>query len=121
MARILITDDDENYRRVVKVALTVRGHEVKEASNGFEAVEQMKRHPADLILLDWQMPGMGGEEASRELRQISDAPIILVSAADRSSEARALGLEGAMRKPVDFGALVGIVEATLAARGEPTQ
>lgn len=118
MARILITDDDESYRRVVRVALTVRGHEVKEASNGFEAVEQMKRDPADLVLLDWQMPGMGGEEASRALREISDAPIILVSAADRSDEAKALGLDGALRKPVDFGVLVGMIEATLAPGGE---
>ena len=116
MARILVTDDDASYRRVVKMALGLGGHEVREASNGFEALDIMKTQLADLVLLDWQMPGMGGEETARKLAEICDAPIVVVSSAERSAEAKALGLAGALQKPVDFPALMSLIDSVLAAR-----
>lgn len=106
MARVLIVDDDAQFRRVVRLALAIRGYDVSEAANGREGVEQLQAHAPDLVLLDWQMPVMDGQETCRRIRAVSRVPIIVVSAADRREEALANGLSGCLAKPVDIDALL---------------
>ncbi len=113
VAKVLIVDDDARFRRVVGIALRVRGYEVREAADGREAVRQMTAAPADIVLLDWQMPGMNGAETSRAIREVSQAPVIVVSALDRCKEALAHGLNGSLTKPVDVDTLVGRIESAL--------
>lgn len=114
MAKVLVVDDDPQFRRAVRVALTVRGHEVVEAAGGFQAVAVMRwSPPPDLVLLDWQMPGMGGEETCRAIRRVSTVPIIVVSALDRSKDAVSNGLSGSLTKPIGIETLLQCVESAL--------
>ena len=113
VARILVVDDDSQFRRVLRIALTASGHQVCEAANGFEALSKVRASPLDLVLLDWQMPGMAGEETCRAMRRFSRAPIIVVSALDRSREAAAYGLDGSLTKPVEIDVLLGRIDSAL--------
>jgi two-component system OmpR family response regulator len=92
MPRILIADDEPNIRDVVAFALTRAGHDVSTARNGNEALQQARRAPPDLIVLDIGMPEMDGLEVCRQLRKSSDVPILFLSARDDEID-RALGLE----------------------------
>src|SRR5690606_24711281 len=92
MPRILIADDEPNIRDVISFALTRAGHSVTTARNGNEALQQARRTPPDLVVLDIGMPEMDGLEVCRQLRKISDVPILFLSA--RADEIdRVLGLE----------------------------
>jgi CheY-like chemotaxis protein len=113
LARVLVIDDDPQFRRAARLALTVWGHQVSEAADGFEAMEQMRASAPDLVLLDWQMPGMGGEETCRAMRAVSQVPIIVVSAIDRSKEALAHGLSGSLTKPVAATTLLNCTDRAL--------
>src|ERR1700687_3616724 len=67
---ILIVDDETQIRRVLRAGLSSQGYEILEAETGEEAIETvLKQHP-DLVLLDVNMPGMGGIETCRRLRSI---------------------------------------------------
>ncbi len=74
-ANILVVDDEPQIRRVLRSTLSARGYVITEAKTGEEALEWMRKEPPDLILLDMNMPGIGGIEACREIRRGSDAPI----------------------------------------------
>jgi CheY-like chemotaxis protein len=80
--RILIVEDNSDVRRLYAIALNQRGCEVKLAANGAEAVERIASDRPDVILLDWLMPLMDGEEVlarlSRE-RGLPPIPIIVIS------------------------------------------
>lgn len=81
MAKILIADDEPLMRRLISDFLKRDGHEVKEASDGEEAVRLFKSiGEINLAILDIMMPNMDGWEATRQIRALSDIPIILVSA-----------------------------------------
>jgi two-component system, OmpR family, KDP operon response regulator KdpE len=55
--RILVVDDDPQIRRVMRVTLTAQGYEVDDARSGEEALENLRGHPSDLVVLDMNMPG----------------------------------------------------------------
>jgi len=78
-ATILVVDDEPQLRRAMKATLTDLGYSVMEAKSGEEALNSLRRDPADLILLDLNMPGIGGLETCRAIRETSDTPIIVVS------------------------------------------
>ncbi len=113
MARILIVDDDPQSRRIMRIALTVNGHEITEASNGAEALNRIPKSEFDLVLLDWLMPVMGGEETCRAIRAVSEVPVIVVSARDRAKDALAAGAFASLTKPVDIRVLLGCIEVAL--------
>src|SRR5207302_1210186 len=69
---ILIVDDEPQIRRVLRTTLTAQGYQVADARSGEEALECVRKDHFDLILLDLNMPGMGGLDACRELRARSD-------------------------------------------------
>jgi two-component system, sensor histidine kinase and response regulator len=67
--KILVVDDDEMSRRMMRLLLTREGHDIQVAANGVEAVEAVKEQKFDIVFMDLQMPTMGGVEASREIRE----------------------------------------------------
>ena len=77
--KILVVDDDPQIRRVMRATLSGQHYEVLEARNGEEALERFRAEMPDLVLLDLNMPGMGGLETCRSLRGGSEAPIIILS------------------------------------------
>jgi CheY-like chemotaxis protein len=80
---ILVVDDEEEIRRVMRLTLTIAGYDVREAENGEKALESLRRNPPDLILLDVLMPGMDGFEVCRIVRAdpaTADIPILILSA-----------------------------------------
>ena len=78
-ANILVVDDEPQIRRVMRATLTSQGYVITEAKTGEEALESVRKQRPDLVLLDVSMPGIGGIEACREIRRMSDAPIIMLT------------------------------------------
>jgi len=78
-ATILVVDDEPQNRRVLRETLTSQGYVIIDAKTGEEGVESVRKNKPDLVLLDVNMPGMGGIEACREIRRSSDAPIIMLT------------------------------------------
>jgi two-component system KDP operon response regulator KdpE len=78
-ATILVVDDEPQIRRVLRSTLTSQGYVIIDAKTGEEGVESVRKNKPDLVLLDVNMPGMGGIEACREIRRSSDAPVIMLT------------------------------------------
>ena len=84
--KVLVIDDDPQIRRVMKVILTGERYEVVEARSGESALLKFREFLPDLVLLDLNMPGMGGLETCRSIRDASDVPIIIVTVRREESE-----------------------------------
>src|SRR5664280_845041 len=81
--RVLLVDDDVAMRRALRTSLTACGYLVEEAEDGEEAIETIRRRPADLVLLDMQMPGMGGLDTCRRIRPLLPrAGIVMITVCD---------------------------------------
>jgi two-component system response regulator (stage 0 sporulation protein F) len=116
LARILIVDDDAMVRQLLRIVLRHLGHEVVEAQNGREGLQQYQAQPADVVITDMQMPEMGGLEMIQEIqRDFPEAMMIAISGGPRSSldAAKALGVLGTFEKPFSLIALRDTVEALL--------
>jgi two-component system OmpR family response regulator len=90
--KVLIADDEPNIREVISFALERAGFTIATARNGVEALQQVRRSPPDLIILDIGMPEFDGLDVCREVRKSSDVPILFLSARDDEID-RVLGLE----------------------------
>jgi two-component system KDP operon response regulator KdpE len=112
---ILIVDDDPQFRRVIHLALDSRGYEVEDAANGEEALHAVTADSPDLILLDWQLPGMDGIQTCRELRLSSVVPVIMISGNCSMSREAALdaGANDYLRKPFSVEDLLVRIKSTL--------
>ena len=78
---ILIVDDEPNVRLVFRTALESTGYSVSEVEDGASALDRLEESPADLVLLDLKMPGIGGMETLRRLRDAgNDVPVVIVTA-----------------------------------------
>ncbi|HEY7723276.1 MAG TPA: response regulator transcription factor [Pedococcus sp.] len=91
MADVLVVDDDRTVREVVVSYLRAGGHEVTEAGDGESALTAMQRRRADLVVLDLMLPGLGGLEVCRRLRETTDVPIIMLTALGAETD-RVVGL-----------------------------
>ncbi|MCW2747318.1 MAG: response regulator receiver, partial [Nocardioidaceae bacterium] len=80
MTRVLVVEDEESYSEALSYVLRKEGFEVSLAATGHEALTEFDRTGADIVLLDLMLPGIPGTEVCRQLRQISNVPIIMVSA-----------------------------------------
>jgi two-component system response regulator ResD len=80
MARLLVVDDEEKLRALIKRYAAFDGHEVVEAGDGMEAVAICQKGIFDIIIMDIMMPELDGFSAVREIRKFSDTPIIMLSA-----------------------------------------
>jgi DNA-binding response OmpR family regulator len=80
MATILLVDDEQNLVELLRGTLEREGYTVLEAFDGLTAVEMARRHPIDLIVLDVMLPDLDGIEVCRQIRQFSDAYVIMLTA-----------------------------------------
>ena len=114
--KILVADDDLNICDVLKLYLDNEGYEVKTANDGVEGVSYFKMYDPDLVLLDVMMPKKDGWQVCREIREISQKPIIMITAKDDVFD-KVLGLElGAddfVVKPFDMKELSARIKAVL--------
>ncbi len=79
-AKILVVDDEERIRRLLKMYLERENYVIEEADNGNDALDKAFKNEYDLILLDLMMPGKDGIEVCRELREKKSTPIIMLTA-----------------------------------------
>lgn len=77
---ILIVDDEERIRTVLREYLSHSGYKIIEACDGLEAIDKVKKFPIDLIIMDVMMPNLDGISAVREIKKEYDIPIIMLSA-----------------------------------------
>ena len=125
-AKILIVDDAQQVRRVLRTALSSEGYTTYEAASGEEALDSIRTAVPDAILLDVNMPGMGGLEACREIRRTMDVPILMLTV--RNSErdkvlALDAGADDYVVKPFGMQELLARIRAALrrrTARGKAT-
>ena len=115
-ATILVVDDDSQIRRVMRTALSSHGYTITEARNGEEAIKKVRAERLDLIILDLNMPDMDGIEVCREIRVVSNLPIIMltVRSADKD-KVRALdaGADDYVVKPFGIDELLARIRAAL--------
>ena len=90
--KILVVDDEASIRRILETRLKMAGYNVVTAEDGEEAVELFNKTSPDLVILDVMMPKMDGYGVTREIRRVSDIPIIILTALGDVSE-RITGLE----------------------------
>ncbi|KAB2344783.1 response regulator transcription factor [Actinomadura rudentiformis] len=90
--RILVVDDDPTVAEVVARYLLRDGHQVECVADGVEALRRAQGDPPDLVVLDLMLPGMGGLEVCRRLRQTSPVPIVMLTALGQETD-RLVGLE----------------------------
>ncbi len=118
MATILVIDDQESIRALLRVALEVAGHEVLEASNGRLGLEVYRERSADLIITDIVMPEMDGLEMMLELtRGFLNVKVIAMSGGLESAGplnvAKLLGARQTFQKPFDMNQLLSAVRYEL--------
>lgn len=80
MSKILVVDDEEKIRLIIKKYGEFEGHEIKEASDGMEAVEMCSKEDFDLIILDVMMPELDGFSTCKMIKSKKDIPVIMLSA-----------------------------------------
>ncbi len=121
MSRILIVDDDQQIRNMLRITLEREGHDVVEAADGLQAVKVYKTDVVDLVITDIVMPEKEGIELIMELKGMDPAvKIIAISGGGRINPedylkwARRFGVENTFSKPVDRQKLLAAVAHLLA-------
>jgi DNA-binding response OmpR family regulator len=117
--RVLIAEDDESLRALMRMTIDVGGLDIDEAGDGNSALQAARAAPPDLVLLDWMMPGLSGLDLCRALRAdpaTAGATIVMVTArvlpADRAA-ATAAGVDHYVGKPFSPVALLDTVRYAL--------
>ncbi len=116
IGRVLVVDDDPQIRRAMKATLTSRGYEVSDSRTGEEALDKLRSGTYDLVLLDMNMPGIGGIETCGLIRSSSDIAIIMltVSSSEKDKvEALDAGADDYVTKPFSMPELLARIRATL--------
>ena len=115
---ILIVEDDDDLRELVKAMLEMEDFHVQTAQHGREALERVREHMPDLILLDMKMPVMDGSSFALEFRARHgrSVPIVVITAAQHAaSRALEIGASGWVAKPFGFDELISAVRSHLRA------
>jgi CheY-like chemotaxis protein len=119
VATVLLVEDTEDNRQMMRRLLEMSGYRVVEATNGREAVEVASEERPRIILMDLSLPLIDGLAATRRIRSLPDlrnVPIIAVSAhdtADFHNEALAAGCNAYITKPIDYSELEAVVDGLL--------
>jgi DNA-binding response OmpR family regulator len=120
-ARILVVDDDAITRELLRGTLERAGHEVREAPDGRDGLRDLYANAPDLVILDVQMPEMDGWATLERIRDLSDVPVLMLTARGAELE-RVRGLQGGaddyVVKPFGRQELVARVQALLRRTGE---
>jgi DNA-binding response OmpR family regulator len=107
-ATILIVDDDDSIRSLLRQELTDGGYLIEEAKNGKDALESVRNHQPDLIILDVMMPEMNGFEVASILKndpKTQDIPIIILSVVQDKARGYRIGVDRYLTKPIDTNQL----------------
>src|SRR6202158_3411769 len=114
--RILVVDDEPQIRRIMRTTLTGAGYEVDDAKTGEEGLTKAREFRPDLVLLDINMPGMGGLATCRELRADPNVAIIMLTVHNTEAakvEALDAGADDFVTKPFSTPALLARIRAAL--------
>lgn len=115
-ADILIVDDNPEIREIIQILLSGEGYQVHEAANGHQVLLLLKQTSFDLIILDIMMPGLNGYQTCLEIRKITNAPILFLSARTQESD-KTLGFSSGgddyLAKPFSYAELVSRAKALL--------
>lgn len=115
-SKILIVDDNPEIREIIEILLTGEGFQTCQAKDGPTALELLKERDFDLIILDIMMPGMNGYQTCLEIRKISNAPILFLSARTKDSD-KTLGFSSGgddyLAKPFSYNELISRVKALI--------
>jgi CheY-like chemotaxis protein len=124
MPRLLLVDDDDSFRTMLRITLVKMGHVVHEARNGREAMAAYEREPLDLVITDLVMPEQEGVETIRKLRhKYPEVKIIAMSGGGRSSAtaylkiAKAMGADLVLAKPFSNDEMRAGIEQLMAGDG----
>src|ERR1039457_4802157 len=115
--RILLVDDESAIRRALRPPLVELGFQVVEASRGEEALQLLRTGPVDVVLLDVNMPGIGGMETLRRIRAVSPRlPILMLTVRDAEEEkveALELGADDYVTKPFSMRELIARIRTAV--------
>ena len=114
--RILIVDDEPQIRRIMRTTLTGAGYEIDDARTGEEALEKVRQFRPDLVLLDINMPGMGGLAACRAIRADPSVGIVMLTVRNSEAdkvEALDAGADDFVTKPFSTPELLARIRAAL--------
>jgi DNA-binding response OmpR family regulator len=125
--KVLVVDDEDDIRKLLSRVLTQKGYQVIEASRGIEALELVREHVPDVILLDAMLPEVHGFDICRRIKgskRYGHIPIVMVSAIYRGWRVAAdlkssYGVEAFLEKPFKIGDVLSHVENALEGRSEP--
>ena len=123
MTLILVVDDDEDVRELVRVRLALEGYSVLSAKDGQDGLKAFFSSQPDLAILDVRMPNMNGWELLKRIREISDTPVIMLTVLDSEDQiVQGLdrGADDYLAKPFGSDELTARVRAVLRRVGEPT-
>jgi two-component system, OmpR family, KDP operon response regulator KdpE len=115
-ARILVVDDEPQIRRVMRVTLGGAGYVVADARSGEEGIQKLREERFDLVLLDVNLPGIGGIETCRQIRARSDVRVMILTVRNSNEDAVAAldaGADDYVTKPFSMDVLLARVRATL--------
>ncbi|MCH7504274.1 response regulator [PVC group bacterium] len=115
--KVLLIDDEDDFRQLMKFWLESKGYSVLAASNGADGIELVKNDQPNIIFLDLRMPVMDGVATLKEIRTFDrDLPVIVISAFlddPRAKEAMAFGISGVFNKAKNFDEGLTILEVAL--------
>jgi len=115
--KILLVDDEEDFRKLLAFWLKSRGYCVVTAGNGQEAIQSVKLENPDIIFLDINMPVLDGLDTLKELREFNkDVPVIIISAHvddDKAKEALKYDISGIFHKENNFDESLSLLEIAL--------
>lgn len=114
--KILVLDDEPQIRKLLKVALGAHGYICIEAATGEEAMEKAALFKPDMLVVDLGLPDMDGKEVVRQLREWSQAPVLILTARDQEQEkieALDLGADDYVTKPFGTGELLARIRVCL--------
>lgn len=116
MCKILVVDDEQNIRRVVREYAEFEGYSVEEAENGMEAVELCRKKDFDIIIMDVMMPRLDGYSACKEIKKSKNIPVIMLSARGEEYDKLfgfEIGIDDYVVKPFSPKELMARVKAVL--------
>lgn len=121
-AKVLVVDDAQQVRRVLRTTLAAEGYTVFEAENGEEALNAVRSSAPDIVLLDVNMPGMDGLQTCREVRRHSDVPIVMLTVRNAERDkvlALDAGADDYVVKPFGMQELLARIRAALRRKAPP--
>lgn len=115
--KILLSEDNDDIRKILSMRLEVAGYKVMQARDGEETMEAVKKEKPDIMILDLMMPKLSGFEVCRMMKfddRYKDIPIIVLSALDQQKDrekAFETGADAYFIKPFDLGLLINKIES----------